>query len=291
MAIRTLKALSYSPRAPLAAAFWTAAAAAAVVGFPLAASAQVTIKFPTVVPANNTVPDGPAPWLTAIINDIATDVVSITLTPNFPASTTIDNQDFISQVSFKLNYFVSPNSILPAFSALTSPPDSTNANQFVAGSYLSTPPAGDCTKSGTFFCGFGQDGINNTQFNPTTSSAEGLEFITGPAGLFDFSLILPPNPGSPANTLGAGDSATFYVKGGGLTASAFNVERNAEGYTACAKVQGIGAGSEGSSVICDGVHIPKVPGPLPVLGAAAAFGYSRRIRARIQGSRQQSAIS
>jgi hypothetical protein len=29
---------------------------------------------------------------------------------------------------------------------------------------------------------------------------------------------------------------------------------------------------------------PQVPGPLPILGAAAAFGYSRKLRNRIQKS-------
>jgi hypothetical protein len=81
------------------------------------------------------------------------------------------------------------------------------------------------------------------------------------------------------------------VKGAGLSASALNSERNGNGFTACAKVQGIGKGSDGSSVICDGDHPTKVPGPLPLFGAAAAFGYSRRIRTRIQNSRQQAPIS
>ncbi len=35
----------------------------------------------------------------------------------------------------------------------------------------------------------------------------------------------------------------------------------------------------------------KAPGPLPLLGVAAAFGYSRRIRTRIQSARQQATIS
>jgi len=30
----------------------------------------------------------------------------------------------------------------------------------------------------------------------------------------------------------------------------------------------------------------RVPGPLPLLGAGAAFGFSRRIRSRIKGARQ-----
>ena len=31
--------------------------------------------------------------------------------------------------------------------------------------------------------------------------------------------------------------------------------------------------------------IPPVPGPLPLVGIGAAFGFSRRIRSRIKGAR------
>jgi hypothetical protein len=37
--------------------------------------------------------------------------------------------------------------------------------------------------------------------------------------------------------------------------------------------------------------VQKVPGPLPVLGAAAAFGYSRKLRKRIKGSTLQAAAT
>jgi len=35
----------------------------------------------------------------------------------------------------------------------------------------------------------------------------------------------------------------------------------------------------------------QVPGPLPILGAAAAFGYSRKLRNRINQSKQQSNLA
>jgi hypothetical protein len=33
-----------------------------------------------------------------------------------------------------------------------------------------------------------------------------------------------------------------------------------------------------------GLSVAEVPGPLPVLGAAAAFGYSRRLRSRLRAA-------
>jgi hypothetical protein len=49
--------------------------------------------------------------------------------------------------------------------------------------------------------------------------------------------------------------------------------------------------SSANGLQCADGFISKVPGPLPLLGVAAAFGYSRKIRTRIQGSRQQATIS
>lgn len=43
-----------------------------------------------------------------------------------------------------------------------------------------------------------------------------------------------------------------------------------------------GISSEGSDPV-----IEAVPGPLPILGAAAAFGYSRKLRKRIKASKPE----
>jgi hypothetical protein len=32
-------------------------------------------------------------------------------------------------------------------------------------------------------------------------------------------------------------------------------------------------------------HFRQTPGPLPILGAGAAFGFSRKLRSRIKGAR------
>lgn len=51
--------------------------------------------------------------------------------------------------------------------------------------------------------------------------------------------------------------------------------------TACARVQSIEGSGSGSLCATRG-DFQKVPGPLPLFGAAAAFGYSRRLRKRIK---------
>jgi hypothetical protein len=56
------------------------------------------------------------------------------------------------------------------------------------------------------------------------------------------------------------------------------------------KVNGIPGGLSGA-IGTNGNGTTSVPGPLPVLGAAAAFGYSRKLRLRIQSSRQHATIS
>ena len=38
--------------------------------------------------------------------------------------------------------------------------------------------------------------------------------------------------------------------------------------------------------ILDSYQTQPVPGPLPLLGAGAAFGFSRKLRGRIKGSQQ-----
>ncbi len=85
--------------------------------------------------------------------------------------------------------------------------------------------------------------------------------------------------------LSNGDIVAFYVLGQNLNAASFNKETTLSGRTACAKVQSTPGG--GSGVICNG---KPVPGPLPILGAAAAFGYSRRLRSRVRAQGSDSSI-
>jgi hypothetical protein len=48
----------------------------------------------------------------------------------------------------------------------------------------------------------------------------------------------------------------------------------------------INSNIDGAGALLDNVVVDQVPGPLPILGAATAFGFSRRLRARLRRSRR-----
>jgi hypothetical protein len=94
-----------------------------------------------------------------------------------------------------------------------------------------------------------------------------------------------------------GNVITFTLTGAGLTAASFNTTNGTDGkYCSAAEVGGIGPNATGTAVIaalCDGLppDSAKVPGPLPILGAGMAFGFSRRLRRRVQVSADSSQAS
>ena len=79
------------------------------------------------------------------------------------------------------------------------------------------------------------------------------------------------------------DTARFTINGTGLTPENFLTTNNPRspvtGIYSAARVQGIQAGS-GSTTITDPITA-SVPGPLPLLGAGVALGFSRRLRQRL----------
>jgi len=94
----------------------------------------------------------------------------------------------------------------------------------------------------------------------------------------DLQLLFPManNPGT--NRFGGTDSVSFTIKGTGLTFLSFNALNEpppggVDGIYAAARLQGYG---EGSSTV-----FAEVPGPVPLLGAMAAFQASRRLRRRL----------
>ena len=105
--------------------------------------------------------------------------------------------------------------------------------------------------------------------------------------------VYPSTPGNPCAdkiTISTVPSQTFDFQGQTLTISSFFLDTNGnptdslisqEGGTTTAQVFGR-LTKPGENP----VEIPgdEVPGPLPVLGIAAAFGYSRKLRKRIQAS-------
>lgn len=185
------------------------------------------------------------PLLTAIIKNVtggAEITVESFLSPP-------DNSEFVEQISFNLSSISPPNDT--TYGLMGSP----------------------CTKlSGQFSCLF------------TTFDVEPPPINQPDIGnIVNAALNFPTS-----NTLGgslrfnARDKGTFSV--GGLSESmllTFNaIDNNGVSQTlyAGAKIQGIGNGTGSTSI---GGSRRRVPLPLPILGAATAFGFSRRLRRRL----------
>lgn len=100
-----------------------------------------------------------------------------------------------------------------------------------------------------------------------------------PGGVSDFDLGLLFG----TNQFQGESTAIINIIGDGLTANEFN-RLNSNGLLMAAKVQGIGPGGNGSGEIGG----TAVPGPLPLLGVAAAFRTSRRLRRRLTSARPAS---
>jgi len=105
-------------------------------------------------------------------------------------------------------------------------------------------------------------------------------FANGIQGL-DLAINLPISNRN--NRFQGTDTARFTINGTGLTPQDFLTTNNpgspVTGVYSAARVQGIRAGS-GSTTIADPIS-QAVPGPLPVLGAGVALGFSRRLRQRL----------
>lgn len=223
------------------------AAAPAMAGDPL------TLKYSTV---SGSTPSGTAPWLTALIEDIATDTVTITLTSSlqdsdefFPGA--LQNTSFPAAIAFNIKDPV------PTI-------DGTCANKSGTG----------CAPTPNIF---GGSNAVNLPGDPFTG--------------FDLGLLVGSTD---VNRFNGSNVITFTLKGTGLTAASFKTTNTpASGatgtYCSAAQVGGIGTPATGSAVIaafCDDLppETAKVPAPLPLLGAGMAFGFSRRLRRRVQAS-------
>ena len=98
---------------------------------------------------------------------------------------------------------------------------------------------------------------------------------------FDLKISLPSN-GNNGNRLQNNEQATFMLTGDGLTPAYFDATNEPykngtiEGLYTAAHIQGIPGGY--STTITDP---ESAPGPLPLLGAGVALGFSRRLRQRL----------
>jgi hypothetical protein len=109
-----------------------------------------------------------------------------------------------------------------------------------------------------------------------TYDSDNINMANGIQGL-DFRLNLPLAGGPNSDRLDHYDTFSFIITGSNLNFSSFNepIDIDGEGIFAAARLQGYG----GSSTIY------SAPGPLPILGVAAAFRTSRRLRRRLTSAR------
>lgn len=109
-----------------------------------------------------------------------------------------------------------------------------------------------------------------------TYDSDNINMANGITGL-DFRLNLPLKGGPNSNRLDHYDTFSFIITGSNLNFRSFNeaIDIDGEETFAAARLQGYG----GSSTIY------SAPGPLPILGVAAAFRTSRRLRRRLTSAR------
>ena len=235
------------------------------------AQAQVSFLYGTSIssPPASTSQLGTPPWLQVLIEDSGANEVLMTITPFFqdpapPADPlTTYPSVFVSELAFNLNL-------------------DTPASVVYAGDCFSVE-ASICSN----FVGRPQNGIFTGANNQGVSGS-------GQTSGYDLSVNLPPPPGSAPNVLNAGDVISFKLAAPSLDAGTFTSASflaqtsNAGDYYTVAKIQGL-RGNPNSTVISGEPQaeppIPpetEVPAPLPLLGAASALAFSRRLRLRRQ---------
>jgi hypothetical protein len=116
-------------------------------------------------------------------------------------------------------------------------------------------------------------GCTNQDFNYSPGS---IDMANGIKGL-DLELLFPTANNSGSDRLDHYDSFSFIISGDKLDFSSFYnfIDINGQDVYSAARLQGYG----GSSTIY------SAPGPLPLLGIAAAFRTSRRLRRRLTSAR------
>jgi hypothetical protein len=241
----------------------------AILGAPSAAFAQLTLFYTTNEGGNS--PNEPLSddyFAKSVLENIGDGTgVTITITSNLPTIT--PGNPFWEQFWFSMN--------------------GTNATVTSVGCVFNST---GCLAGNTNVLG-----ANNWSFNPTglvagdNPPSNGIDGFSG--WELTFELENSNNP-APPDRLSDTRTAVFTVLGTNLTIDDFVAGPVKNGqitpYISCGHLLGL----PDSTSVCNGTpdhNTTSVPGPLPLLGAAAAFGYSRKIRTRIQGSRQQATIS
>ncbi|MDI9405936.1 MAG: hypothetical protein QM522_04440 [Chitinophagaceae bacterium] len=171
--------------------------------------------------------------------------------------------------------------------------------------------SGDKIYSDFSFTNFaGSTGLSITNAGPQhTFSASGLNFGVGTTASYSYTVaIAPGNPNASFlgyrtaatssdifNPIWQGTKTLTGTPNGGVSTSTNGTTGNTILYSPTIGgpvtfTGGINVTSGRMDVLTDTlvqqIQVP-VPGPLPILGAAAAFGYSRRLRKRISTSHQR----
>jgi len=156
----------------------------------------------------------------------------------------------------------------------------------------------NASSSGTFPGGSGTATVHN--WNNNLNLDFGSFYLDGSCSFCGsanaVSIISATNTGT-AQFIGEADTSTVGNSNGGsqneITSSIYNIMFGTSGitgtlqYTASTNVVAnpLSQSNKGTiTIMTNGVKPPNgVPGPLPILGAGVAYGYSRRLRQRILG--------
>jgi hypothetical protein len=191
----------------------------------------------------NPPPAGTPAWLIAEITDNLSGGVFVDLIGNLQGQF-----EFFKSVGFNLTKKVTAN----------------NGN--LPGSLWS------CSSS-TIGCGY-------TKIEQQFDNLPKVNFANGAQG-FDLAIHLPTS--SWQNRFQGNDTARFSISG--LSPDDFldtnDPGSQVTGLWSAAKVQGVGPNGKGSTTIADPPATSEAPGPLPLLGAGVALGFSRRLRQRL----------
>jgi len=190
----------------------------------------------------NPPPAGTPAWLTALVTDNGSGGVYIDLIGNLQSPS-----EFIRSVGFNIAKKV------------------TASNGYLPGGLWS------CS-SGSIGCGF-------TKIEQQFNALPKVNFANGAQG-FDLAIELPN--ATPQNRFQLNDTARFSITG--LSPVDFTLSNDpgsvVTGLFTAAKVQGIGRDGTSTTIVDPPGGVPA-PGPLPLLGAGVALGFSRRLRQRL----------
>ncbi len=176
------------------------------------------------------------------------------------------------------------NTPLPSYSEVSGP----LATRLIIDNAVGTdlPPAGGISGNSSGFCAFLQNstgagnrrcGLTNTNGGTDNSSVTSVDFtFNRPVFLKSFEVQAFNNLQSATMTFGG--STPFTITGAGVNnfAPKYFVAANTPISLQTSSV--VFATGQSGAIRLDNIVVEDVPGPLPLLGASAAFAYGRKLR-------------